>query len=60
MSIYAAIATLKKRLARAQAERQGWHAAGNEAKYLEAASLVAALGLQLEKLELAVRESAPR
>ena len=43
MSLYAAIATLKKRLVRALAERDGWRDAGNEEKYREACSLVEAL-----------------
>ena len=55
MSLYAAIATLKKRLARALAERDGWHSAGNEEKYREACSVVRALAEELEKRELAAR-----
>jgi hypothetical protein len=55
MSLYAAIATLKKRLVRALAERDGWRAAGNEEKYREACSLIQALAEQLEKRELAAR-----
>jgi len=58
MSLYAAIATLKKRLARAQAERDGWYAAGNEEKTLAASSMVEALRLQLERLEAAARPRA--
>ena len=54
MSLHAAIATLKKRLAHAQAERDGWHAAGNEEKYLAACGMFDALRLQLERLEAAV------
>lgn len=57
MSLYAAIATLRKRLAQAQAERDGWHAAGNEEKYLATCSIVEALKLQLGRLEAAA--SAP-
>ena len=53
MSLYAAIATVKKRLARAESERDGWHAAGNEEKYRAACTLVDALRLQLDMLELA-------
>jgi hypothetical protein len=55
MSVYAAIATVKKRLARAQAERESWRAAGNDQKYLEACSAVSALVQELAKLELAAR-----
>lgn len=55
MSLYGAIATLKKRLARARAERDRWHAAGNEAEYGAACSLVQSLAEQLEKRELAAR-----
>jgi hypothetical protein len=58
MSVHAAIATVKKRLARAEAERDGWHAAGNEAKYLAASSLVEVLREHLRKLEAATRPSA--
>src|SRR5919206_252523 len=47
ITLYVAIAMLQKRLAHAQAERQGWHAAGNEEKYLAAAAMVEALRLQL-------------
>jgi hypothetical protein len=56
MSLYAAIATLRKRLARALAERDGWHAAGNQEKYLAASAMVDALRLQLGKLEAAPRK----
>ena len=55
MSLYGAIATLKKRLVQALAARDGWHAAGNEEKYREACSLIEALAEQLEKRELAAR-----
>ena len=58
MSLYAAIATLKKRLSRAEAERDGWHAAGNEEKYLAACAMFDALRLQLERLEAAARTPA--
>jgi hypothetical protein len=55
MSLYAAIATLKKRLLRALAERDGWRDAGDEEKYREACSVVQALTEQLEQRELAAR-----
>jgi hypothetical protein len=50
-----AIVSLRKRLARAETERDGWQAAGNEEKYLSASYSVEALRLQLERLELAAR-----
>jgi len=55
MSLYGAIATLKKRLLLALAERDGWRAAGNDEKYRHACTLVQALAEQLEKRELAAR-----
>jgi len=58
MSIHAVIVALSTRLARAQAERDGWYTAGNEQKYLAACSVVEALGLQLQRLELAARQGA--
>jgi hypothetical protein len=58
MSLYAAIATLKKRLARASTERDGWYAAGNQGEYLAACCTVDTLQLQLERLEAAARASA--
>ena len=42
------IAEYKRRLARAEAERDTWRASGLQEKYLEACSLVAALELQLQ------------
>ena len=58
MSLYGAISTVKKRLARAQAERDGWHAAGNQEKYRAACTMVDALRLQLEMLEASSRRPA--
>lgn len=55
MSLYGAIALLKKRLVHALAERDASRAAGNEEKYRAACSLVQALGEELEKRELAAR-----
>jgi hypothetical protein len=60
MTLYAAIATLKKRLSSAQAARDCWHAAGNEQKCLEAGYIVEALRRQLERLELAARAAASK
>ena len=54
----AAIAALKKRLASAQAERDGWYAAGNVDKCLAAGHMFEALRRQLERLELAARAAA--
>ena len=59
MSLYAAIATLKKRLARAEAERDGWYAAGNEEMHRAACALVKTLAEELEKRELAARGRKP-
>jgi len=50
-----AIDTLKKRLAGAQSERDGWYAAGNVDRCLAAGYLLEALRLQLQRLELAAR-----
>ena len=60
MTLSTAIATLKKRLASAQAQRDGWHAAGDEPRCLEAGYLVEALRLQLERFELAAQAAAGR
>ena len=57
-ALAAAIATLKKRLATAQAERDGWHAAGNVDRCLTAGYMLEALRLQLQRLELAGRAAA--
>ena len=58
MSLYGAIATVRKRLARAQAERDGWHAAGNAEKYRAACTVVDALRQQLDMLEASDRRPA--
>ena len=55
MSLYGAIATLRKRLARAQAERDGPRVAGDEDRYRQVCALVQALAEQLEKREFAAR-----
>lgn len=55
VSLYGAIATLRKRLARAQAERDGCRAAGDEALYRQACALVQTLAEELEKREFAAR-----
>jgi len=50
MTFHEEIRALQERIVRAQAERDGWHAAGLSEKYLEAYSMVEALELQLERL----------
>jgi len=60
MSLSAAIATLKRRLASAQVERDGWDAAGDADRCLGAGYRVEALRLQLERLELAARAAASK
>lgn len=41
--------TIRKRLAKAQADRDAWRVAGAQEKYLEAYSMVEALELQLDQ-----------
>jgi hypothetical protein len=43
------IAAFKSRIAQAESQRDGWRAAGQQEKYLEACSLVDALELQLDQ-----------
>src|SRR5690242_17738359 len=50
MTLHEEITALQQRIVRAQAERDGWRAAGLLEKYLEGYSLVEALELQLERL----------
>ena len=50
MTLHEEITALQERIVRAEAERDGWHAAGLREKYLEAYSMVDALELQLERL----------
>ena len=57
-ALVAAITTLKKRLAAAQAERDGWYMAGNVDRCLATGYLLEALRLQLQRLELAARAAA--
>lgn len=52
------IAALQVRIAKAEAERDGWRTSGMQEKYLEAYSLVEALELQLERLRQAARPPA--
>lgn len=55
MTLPADIAALKIRIARAESERDTWHAAGKRESYLEAYSMVEALELQLNALERTAR-----
>jgi hypothetical protein len=43
------IASFKSRIAGAESQRDGWRAAGQQEKYLEAYCMVEALELQLEE-----------
>ena len=49
------IADLRLRISGAESRRDGWRAAGNQEKYLEAYSLVEALEVQLSSLEQSTR-----
>jgi hypothetical protein len=49
MTLRQDIAALRARIARAEFERDTWHAAKMSEKYLEAYSLVEALELQLDQ-----------
>jgi hypothetical protein len=53
------ITALENRIAKAEADRDTWRASGMQEKYLEAYSMVEALGLQLERLRDAARPSGP-
>ena len=50
MTLKDEIAAVNARLVKAQAERDGWRAAGRQEKYLEAYSMTEALELRLEQL----------
>lgn len=43
------IATILRSIARAESQRDGWQAAGQQERYLEACSAVDALQLQLQR-----------
>ena len=45
------IAALHRRIAKAEADRDAWRAAGRHESYLEAYSMVEALEVQLDQLE---------
>jgi len=51
INIHSDIDALRQRIAKAEAERDTWRAAGRQEKYLEAYSMVEALETQLDKLE---------
>lgn len=53
MTLQQEITAMRGRIAKAEAERDGWRTSGMQEKYLEAYSMVEALGLQLERLRLA-------
>ena len=55
MDLQGEIAAIKVRIARAESERETWRASGIQEKYLEACSMVEALGLQLDLLRQAAR-----
>ena len=55
MTLQERIATMQERIVKAESERDSWRAAGMQEKYLEAYSMVEALGLQLDLLQKAVR-----
>ena len=49
------IAAIKARIVRAESDRDTWRACGAQDKYLEACSMVEALGLQLELMRRVTR-----
>ena len=55
MDLQAEIAAIKARIVRAESDRDTWHATGMQEKYLEACSMVEALGLQLDLMRQAIR-----
>ena len=55
MNVREDITTLQARIAKAEAERDGWRVSGRQEKYLEAYSMVEALELQLDVLRRAGR-----
>jgi uncharacterized small protein (DUF1192 family) len=58
MTLQERIAAMQERIVKAESERDRWRASGMQEKYLEAYSMVEALGLQLDLLQKAVRLSA--
>jgi hypothetical protein len=55
MTLQERIAATQDRIVMAESERDSWRASGMQEKYLEAYSMVEALGLQLDLLQKAVR-----
>ena len=51
VDIHADIAALQQRIAKAEADRDAWRAAGRQENYLEAFSTVEALETELDQLE---------
>ena len=51
LTIHADIDALRQRIAKAEADRDTWRAAGRQENYLEAYSMVEALETQLDQLE---------
>lgn len=51
LTIHADIDALRRRIAKAKADRDAWRASGQQENYLEAYSMVEALGTQLDQLE---------
>lgn len=51
MTIQSDIAVLQQRIVKAEADRDAWRSAGRQENYLEACSMVDALGVQLDDLE---------
>ena len=56
--VQADITVLRQRIAKAESDRDTWRAAGRPENYLEACSMVDALGLQLELLQRTERRVA--
>jgi hypothetical protein len=52
------IAVLRQRIAKAESDRDTWRAAGRQENYLEACSMVDALGVQLDQIERSERRIA--
>jgi hypothetical protein len=55
VNLHEEIAAIQVRIARAESDRETWRASGMQEKYLEACSMVEALGLQLDLIRQATR-----
>jgi hypothetical protein len=53
MTLQQEITAMQERIAKAEAERDGWRSSSMQEKYLEAYSMVEALELQLDRLRTA-------